>query len=390
MTSGKPAVPSGCPHRGAVRKVLLGAAAVLLWLSGPAACAPSMPVPSLPEGISPVHLRPGPQSSFLAWHPSGGKLALADEGLRVINLETGKEALLGEQAPAALAWSPDGKRLAAAFVSGGSSRLRILTMAGGPEQEVALAGRVEALFWPRAGEILATAVSVETFSFGANFRSLLYRWDLAGSPTAAVLAETTLKPLTRRRLEEKELGFPPPVLSSDGEFLLFTRLHDPPARTPYLKVVLRHLENGAELEQGEAAAYFAGLTFAGSEEILFGDGRGETLKINPWTGHGALFSASPGRLLAASPGGTYVLIDGHLLLQGEEVAVLPGIDGAWFAPRGGNLLVRRGDSFLVLGGLEEEMGPSADGRLRLLRRWRTEGLISAEEYVRYRQRIAAP
>jgi hypothetical protein len=307
-------------------------------------------------------------------------------------LTSGKERVLASGKPVALAWSPDGRRLAAAFPDQEQTRLALLAENGRALVETTVAGRVERLLWDGDGSLLAIAVTIRTYSFGGNLRATLVRWDGEGAQVATPLYECTVKPLTLSTWGERLYALPQPVLSPLGDELLFARLHDPPALAPYLKLVVRHLQSGAEHVVASLALTSAGAVFLGDgERILYGDGFRRTLDAPLWGRKTAVEYPWGGRALAASPGGRYRLLDGHLLDQEKEIALFSGVERAVFSPYGDRLLFATGGRLWVLGGLGAdplpEFDPALGERLRKLRSWRARGLITDGDYREEKARM---
>jgi hypothetical protein len=91
-----------------------------------------------------------------------------------------------------------------------------------------------------------------------------------------------------------------------------------------------------------------------------------------------------GRSLTRSPGGTALLADGRLFLRGEERASFPPTVAGCFGNHGTILVLRHEGRLYRVAGLPAETdaasSPADRDRLLALRRWRSEGLISAGEY----------
>lgn len=361
---------------------------LVLWLHG---CA-RLPVSgSLPPGMAAGEsLRVAAGSPF-AWRPDGEAVAVAGDGLRLWRPATGELKSLSPETSTALAWSPDGTRLAVAHAKGDDTHLTVIDGSGRRLREAALEGRVESLFWSADHGLQAVATTLKPYTFGAGFTLALYRWQEPAAPVRTVLHETTLKPLTLRRWGGILHRTPGPALSPWGDELLFARLHDPPAFSPYLKIILRHLETGAEREVAQVPITAGGAVFAaGGDAVICGDG-GVTRILDPWSGRGGETLPTPGQNLVVSPGGGHLFADGRLYRDGAALAVFPAETVARFSPQGGKLLLRHEQRLFLLSGLAESVPaplPEADRRqLLLLRKWRASGLVSPQDYLEQKQRM---
>ena len=320
----------------------------------------------------------------IAWSADGSRLALIRGGLIVLSLKDGKRLRLSGEKPSALAWSPDGTRLAAGFAKGDETRIKLYDN-GRPGEETLLKGEVEGLFWPRQGKVLAVAHRLRRYSFGANFAGVLFRWDGRTRPAEERLFDVTLRPRTLALLGDSVGEVMKPELSPYGDELLYGRLHDPPVFAPYLQVVLHHLSTGAEHEVKTICLASGGTRYLSqADQLVLADGASETLRLDPWEGTSHIVGPWAGRTLAAAPGGGCLLIDGHLLQRGKEVATLPPATEGWFSATGDRLLLRRDESLFLLAGLGPAASPSRPqkpSKLLLWRSWRAEGLITQAEYL---------
>lgn len=346
----------------------------------------------LPAGMEVFPVSRVEKGSPFAWEPAGRRVALVRDGLRIVTLASGEDQVASSASPAALAWTPDGESFAAAFPEKDVSFVRIFAMDGRRIGEARMEGRVGRLFWLPNGDILASSVKLDLHSFGGGMKATLYRWDGRGEPLGTTLGETTVKPLTLRDWGGLLYRTVNLSISPFGDEILYTRLYDPPAFSPYLKVILRHLESGREREIASVAITSGGGVFSpDGEEVLYGDGIRESRLVDPWRGVEVSSRPLPGRGIALSPGGRHILIDGRLFREGKEIAAFPPGSAGEFSPRGDRLLLSsEGRLYLVEGLGTEPSGPIVPvvrERLLKLRRWRSEGLITPEEYRAVRERI---
>jgi WD40 repeat protein len=333
--------------------------------------------------------------SPFAWHPDGGKIAFVrGAALRIENVATGESTRI-DATPSAIAWSPDGELLATARDNGNESVIRILDMRGRIIDETAVAGHVAKVAWRFDGEILAASLTLERFRFGSSLRSQLYRWHRGTAPAAATLSEVTIMP-SRAMVSEKgyfdSFSFD---LSPLGDEITFTRLVEPPNFPSYQKIIVQNIESGAEKEAPVVKLVSSGTVFSSDgEHILYGDGAGAIRRFAPWAGDDLELVPTPGRTIALSPAERYLFADGRLYLDRREVATFPATCEAAFAPVGSRLLLRCGGTLFLLSGFGEQSGPKVTPaereRLLTLRKWRSEGLISNQEYQSAQKRILTP
>ncbi len=351
-------------------------------------CA-SLPIAGpLPEGVSVKKLRHFDGSSPLAWHPTGDTFAFADDLLQLYDLQTGNTVpFVPATGLAALDWSPDGRKLAAAFREGDDSLLRIFDISGNVLAESKVRGDVTKLMWRSADEVLASAVLTKKFSFGTNFSGVLYRWKGTAAPTARVLNDTTIKKATAGIPKEALYHTFTFTVSPLGDEVVFTKLIDPPMFPAYIKIVMYNLETGAEHEAvtGEAAVSSGGAAFtADGERIIYGNGFDSTVQLDPWTGAKKNALPSPGRTIAVSPANLYLFLDGTLFRKDKAVASFPAMVKGAFSPHGDHLLLSFEKNIYLISGLKEPpvatLPPAVKERLLVLRKWRSEGLISPAEY----------
>jgi len=355
------------------------------------ACVAGLSPPPLPPGLLLRTAGPVDRGGIVVWAPDGERIALAYKGTRIRNLATGAEEVLDSALPVALCWSADGEKLVAAYAVPAGLRLRLFALGSvGPVGETTVPGRVAGLFCPDDGSVVVIASVLRTFSFGGNFATSLYRWDGANEPTAIIVNDVSVKPLTLKKLGASIFDLVQPQLAPMQDELLFTRLHDPPALAPYFQLVQVHLLSGSSRVVADLPLTSSGGRYlAQGERVLVADGQGSTLLIDPWTQEVAAVLSLPGHVLATSPVGSRQLVDGHLFVDDKEIAVLPDVDAAGFAPRGDRLLIRRDGDLFLLEYLPAEPRPSwfvdpLRQRLLKLRQWRSSGLINHTDYLNKR------
>lgn len=326
--------------------------------------------------------------------PGGKQVAFARDGVRIAPLPTGKSRALSTDTPLALAWSPDGWKLAAAFGRGTESRIAVFDDGGITVAETTVPGRVGALFWPAPGALLAVSLELEHHKFGTSCREVLLRWDLVGVPERTILHEVTLMPSTVRKWDAASMARAiSPALSPLGDELVYGRLQDPPAFAAFMKKIMVHnISTGAEREIVKTgfADGTARFTVDG-EELFVSDASGQIRLLGVWSGAEKQIVPFSGRALAVSPDGLHLLADGRLLDAGREVALFPTGTTGEFLDDGRLLAAADGTLFLVSGFGAPVAGPALPPekrkRLSTLRAWRSSGLISADDYVTAREKV---
>lgn len=347
----------------------------------------------LPAGLILTEITRIDPASPLAWSPQADRIAFVRQGLVLREISSGRETAVSEARPSALAWSPDGGSLVLASASAGQTRLEKIPLTGGPPLATTLPGDPVAVFWPRPEEVLAVSAELKVYSFGGNLMTRVARWEGNTPPQLQTLHDATLKPLTLRNWGGMLAASAHPDLAPTGDALLYARLHDPPEFPPYLKLVLRHLQGGDERLLGSLNLFSAGGRFAGSDDTLYvADGERETRRLDPWTGRQLDLLPLPGKSLAASPGGRYLVADSQLWRDGALALRLKAVEAARFSPLGDQVLLRVDDTLFLLSGLAPDPSPTlpqgaALDRLLLLRRWRAGGLITPEEFFTQRESL---
>lgn len=186
--------------------------------------------------------------------------------------------------------SADGRQQARSQSGGGVSRIELLSPSvEQPSATLDLPGEVVWMAWHPSSDLLLVTSEIQAYSFGANFKVQLYRWNGQDPPSSRLLTDTTLKPLTLARWQTRLPALPGPVLSPQRDVLAFLRLHDPPAFDPYLKVVLISLDGKGELVLGNQAMPGVPLSFtADGETLRWAEGDGRTVEVQPWLGPSGL------------------------------------------------------------------------------------------------------
>lgn len=357
--------------------LLMGGMAVLAQVPGA--------TEALPAGTRLETVAATTAAASLAKAGPGRVLAYVDRGLQ-IQVE-GRPALrLDSRTPSALAWSPDGETLAAAFPEAGATQLcRFPRVGGAPGASVRLPGRVNGLAWASATELLAFGVETETYRFGTRVAEVLHRWDGATAPEASPLFDTTLIPSAMAAWGTTVLPNLTFELSPLQDEILYARLHAPPALDPRLRIVLRHLATGREREVAEVSllAGPAQFTLDGAR-VVVGDGQRATQILDPWGGAPPVTLLVAGRQVSPSPAGHLIFADGRLFEKEHPIGTFaPGTTGTFMAA--GDLLLARQGRLQRLAGLGLDsaapLTPERRRALRTWRRWLAEGIIGSPDYA---------
>lgn len=349
----------------------------------------------LPPGIALEQITRIPANSPFSPDPAGKRVALIHNGLALLDVTTRNSAPLSPDTPQALAWTPDGQRLAAAFRSERGSQVRIYDTGGSMLGSIVITGSVSTLLWRGENELLIAAMEVNVFSFGANFVQVFYRWDNGKPPVRIELHNSTLRTKVNQERGPDLYRLFTFALSPYGDAIVFTRLHDPPAISPYLRYVLRNLATGSEREVASATLNSGGAIFAGGDDrILCGDGATETVLRDPWYERNLAVFPYSGRSLAASGGGKTLLIDGNLFRAGQLLFSFPVDATGSFNADGSLLFVRQGNRLSLVSGLPSDPAPIVPVRNRerflTLRQWRSDGLINPADLTNASEQMEKP
>lgn len=353
-----------------------------------AAPAQALPLPmagALPAGACLTEVGKIEPHTPFAVNPSGTVIAFQKQGLRLRELASGSEQHLHPGLPSALGWTPDGRTLAAAFIEGEKTTLRLFAE-GKFKAETKVQGRVSGLAWQSEGSLLALVIRHETFRFGTRLTEVLARWDGKSEPDETTLCDTTMVPGTAAKWGAsfgRSLTF---ALSPLQDEILYARLHNPPAYDPHIKVMLRHLDSGQERLIAEVSLLSGGGRFNGrGDRVLVGDGLRTSRGMDPWESKDLYTLPVAGGRIALSYSGRTSLLDGKLYREGDLIATFPEDSQGVFSPSGDSLWIAQGGRLYRVSGLADDPGLSlsagARDRLRQWRKWLSEGLITHAEYA---------
>ncbi|MDT8441510.1 MAG: hypothetical protein RQ723_07600 [Desulfuromonadales bacterium] len=349
-----------------------------------AGCTPAIP----PAAIDTEPLRPLTRLSAdqpFAANDQGSSLAFADHGLHLMPLPDGAAALLDRRRPLALAWSPDGERLAAVFDKEPATlQLVLYTRDGEPVDSRQLPLRLSTLRWSRRGDLLLAGYTLTTYRFGSNLTQTLHLLTVDGGNETRTLADTTLKPSTARRYAEHLDTLLQVEFSVAGDELVFTRLHDPPEFPPYLQLGLRNWQVERHRVLAQLPVMPTRLRFVPSrEQVRVMAASGDIALIPLWQdeqGGAPRFSADSAPA-AVSPTGRYRLQEGALFDEERLLVQWPSASRIQFLS-GGRFLLADGHRLYLGDGLQGEALPVYREHDWTLRRWLHEGLIAPVDYRR--------
>ncbi len=323
----------------------------------------------------------------------GENIVFADSGLKIQNLVSGRSRMICPDTPSALAWSPDGRRIAAAFSRGKDGTLRLYGFEGELQAEVKVSGNISSLAWRSTTEVLAMNIHVTQFSFGANLTEALLQWDGVSDPKRLIFYDNTLKPSTVKLGKDYLIGRLTFKLSPLGDEVLFVNVLDPPLFPTYFRIFLHNIDSGKAREIAKVSLDSGGGAFLGAgESILFGDGENRSQISDPWNDIILRTIPTPGREVAVSSGGRYMMLDGNLYFEGTRTASFQEICRSDFSDFGGLMAVECGDRLYIVSGLKEDLPaqlqPKEIARIKGLRKLLSEGLITPQDYRRSLEKTA--
>jgi hypothetical protein len=299
-------------------------------------------------------------------------LAVSRKGLQLLDLESGSRQKLSSESPTALAWSTDRSALAAAFpIADYETRLELYSAQGALIHETLLPIVVSQMVWSSRGDLLVTGFALKVYSFGGNLRQALYRVTTE-QVVEKVLADTSLKPATTKKLMPIMQSVQPVVFSAQGDELVFAKLHDPPAFSPYLQLRYMNWESGVERSLVKIPLQPIQFFWGGSENFVGVMAQAENFSLSLWpSAEGSaeqlrvpFYQFAKGRLYY----GEKLVTD-----WGDEARLQILVDGRY-------LLAQKGRLYLGEG-LQPVSRSVYNEKAWTLRRWRFEGLITSDEYL---------
>ena len=334
----------------------------LLWLALAALTAACVSPPA-PRSLNETPLQLVAEldrDGGFAASPDGRQLAFGRQGLQLLDRAAGTTRRLADAAPVALSWRRDGTQLAAGFAEAdGEGRLAVFDRSGALLSEQPLPGRPVNVSWSSRHDLLAVTYRLQIYSFGANLSQWLVRVDSQG-PATVPLGDVTLKPTTARQLASALPILLQAAFSPDGDELVYLRLHDPPEFPAYLRLLYRNWQTTGERKL---------LDLPLQPHDIDWEPSGEAIVLQPLTPVAQRIELWPRAGEAPA----------------TQAAPLPGADAGQAGVRiqrlddGRYLLATEGRLYAGTG-LPERTPARHDDRVWQLRKWRFEGLITAEEF----------
>ncbi|MBU5615024.1 hypothetical protein [Geomonas azotofigens] len=364
-----------------MKNILLTLSAVVMLFSL-AGCAATLPA-QLPAGFQ---VKPAGRSDVGAPFQAGTKGAVAAVAQGAVELtdKQGRKVRLADRPATAISFSPGGEKVALVLPVQNATLLRIVDLEGKTLGETRVTGKVTSVAWRSENELLAGVLKITKFSFGSQMATHLLQWDGKSTPVDSTIIDITLRPQVASLPEDVLYDQLHIAVSPYRDEIAFTSLKDPPLFAPYLKVLVRNLDTGGGYEVGQVPLG-AGKVFytPDGESLVFAQGVEATRRVSLPEGKELETWGSPAINPAASPSGTYLLLDGHLYRKGKEIASVPPDARGSFLPDGSGLVLSyRGNLFHVSGlddGAPAALRPDLE-RVLKLRRLRSQGLITEQEY----------
>jgi hypothetical protein len=334
-----------------------------------------------PKSISDLpllHLADIDESGLFSANQNGTKVALVNDGLCLLDPRSGEKKKLSSAKPNALAWSPDGASLAAAFErTDFETELLLYSADGLVLNEIVLPVALSQLHWSRRGDLLAVGFVLKVYSFGGNLRQLLYRID-DKSLVETLLTDSTLRPSLAKQVKPLLHSLLPVSFSPHGDELVLLHLHDPPEFSPYFQLLYQNwqVDKPRELHKTPLRVMSFDWAPSGNRVDVLSEEGVQTFNLWPSEGKAVLPSAT----------NPYRFINGRLyhgleLLAdwGEKAQVQTLADGKFLLSVNGSLY--QGD------GLKSRSTPTYNETEWNLRRWRYEELMTPAEYQKLLKEI---
>ena len=349
----------------------------LILLTFVAACATGTP----PKSISEYPLLPLAtidESDLFSANQNGTKVALVNDGLYLLDPKSGDKKKLSAAKPIALAWSPDGLSLAAAFErTDYETELLQYSADGTVLNEAVIPVALSQLHWSSRGDLLAVGFVLKVFSFGGNLRQLLYRID-DETLVETLLTDSTLRPSLAKQVKPLLHSLLPVSFSPRGDELVFLRLHDPPEFRAYFQLLYQNwqVDKPRALHKTPLQAMsFAWAPSGDTVNVLSKEGS-QTLNLWP----------SEGKAVVPSTTKTYRFIDGRLY-HGLELLADWGERSQIQMLADGKFLLFVNSSLYLGDGLKSHSAPTYNETEWNLRRWRYEELVTPAEYQKLLEEV---
>ena len=350
----------------------------LIILSFVAACATGTPPGSIPDHP----LRPLADiddSGLFSANQYGTKVAFTNDGLYLLDPDSGDKKKLSSAKPIALAWSPDGLSLAAAFERVDfETELIVYSADGVVMNEAVIPVALGQLYWSSRGDLLAVGFVLKVYSFGGNLRQLLYRIDDDVLLVETLLTDSTLRPSLAKQVKPLLHNLLAVSFSPQGDELVFLRLHDPPLLSPYFQLLYQNwqVDKPRELHKAPLQPMSFDWDPSGNTvNVLSEDG---LQTFNLWPSEGETVEPLTTEYYRFINGRLYHGLD-LLFDWGKESQVQMLVDGKF---------ILSVNNALYLGdGLKSHSAPTYKETEWNLRRWRYEELVTPAEYQKLLEEV---
>lgn len=340
----------------------------VVFLSG---CAADLPPQAINEN-SLVRVAALDESGLFAANHNGRKVAVSKDGLRLLDL-SGSQKKLSPNHPVALAWSPDGLVLAAAFlVADYETRLTRYSAQGELLSEALLPVKLSQMLWSARGDLLLTGFALKAYSFGGDLLQMFYRVN-DEEIVETLLSNTTLKLATMQQLLSIMQKILSVAFSSSGDEFVYVHLHDPPQFRPYLRLVYHNWRADMRRPLQRVPLQAVHIGWDQYEDSVVIQSANGVHNIDLWP----TADDSVGQPVVDP----YRFIDGRLY-DGEQLLANWGEGARLQILSDGRFLLAVKKALYQGDGLRAGLIDAYSERAWTLRRWRFEGLVTPEEYLK--------
>lgn len=357
-----------------MKRLLFSSLIILILVT---ACTKSPPLQPI-TGQPLLPLADIDNSGLFAANQSGTKIAIAREGLSLFEVNSQTAQRLSQKKPVALAWSPDGLLLAAAFQSADyETELFLYSADGRVLKKTTLSATLSHLTWSRRGDLLATGFVLKVYTFGGNLRQLLYRIDL-DSVKEMLLSDSTLRPALAKQVQPLLHNLLPVAFAPQGDELVFLRLHDPPEFSAYFQLLYQNwqVDTPRELDKFPLQSMAFDWNLSGESIVVQSETGQQTISLWP----------EQGNAVGSSSADEYRFNHGRLY-RGQELLVDWGKDAHMQWLEDGSFLLAVNRRLYLGSGLKKPSGRTYNETKWNLRRWRYEELVTPMEYQKLRQEM---
>lgn len=348
----------------------------------------------LPEGSSVRKLGSADADTPFALSRKGFVAAVSGGTLEIIRIADGTVRKVAAEGITAVSFSPNGEKLALGTAEKGGNFLSLCDPDGALLARTEVTGRVIYLGWLPDQNLLAGSLLIKKFSFGSEMITEVYRWDGKERPAPDRINDITV----RRRIdswpEELLYGTFSMALSPYGDEIAFKTLKDPPLMAPYQLVLIRHLETCKQREITPALIGSDGPIYApDGESIIIGGVEGKTRRLSLPEAKEIAVIGPESRHLAGSPNGSYLLSEGIFYEKERKSVTFPPEVRGVFSPDGTGLVLSYRGTLYLFSGLKDGPPPPPPKdpvQLLKLRRLRSLGLITNEEFNQEKERSTTP